>query len=637
MQSERGLTEAEWRATGFPFLPLPQTVQGVLKVQAWDKRISELASKGEVEEGLVKIMKDIRKQLVEGASSEVTAPGDSITQGRNWLPEPTKQIPRVVDALAAFSKGGHVAGPLFDKDKSQYKVNPIMAIRKPGDHVRVVANLKYPPGQSFNEGIPVERLSDWVVQMTTAAGFAKMIIYAGRNSLLACSDLKDAYKMIPVTLQQRHLQAYSFCGALFVELKLMFGDRRACQFFDKLHYAILQAFVHPYTLLPQLARGRTVDDIPSVVPLQAKETLLHFVKTYRSALDSLNIQAAPDDPSHTKAFDCTSEGEVLGIRFNTETFTWALPHDKLHSLVIAVREIAADRSSHSLRELQSVIGKLIHISQLAPPLKTFTSEAIFLMRSHIEELSGEHGDIGDKDRDRKIFHPTEEVSLDLVMVAAVMADTYNFPLPIVDPDPPIPLCAVLIYPDASGNIGGPTSPALGVLFPPQDLQHAAAFSLIFPTNFLLNSNGSGLVADTTSTLESLGLIIPMVVAPYRCVGRPLHVTIDNVAVVFAFHKRRSNDRLAHTIIRAAYLLAGALGCNLFVSWAPRRSDPMTRIADDLTHTDFKSTLALDRFADTSTMPTFPPPISEWMRAPVQDRDLGHRIIAWMKGQYSDLF
>ena len=31
MQSERGLTEAEWRATGFPFLPLPQTVQGVLK------------------------------------------------------------------------------------------------------------------------------------------------------------------------------------------------------------------------------------------------------------------------------------------------------------------------------------------------------------------------------------------------------------------------------------------------------------------------------------------------------------------------------------------------------------------------------------------------------------------------------
>ena len=222
------------------------------------------------------------------------------------------------------------------------------------------------------------------------------------------------------------------------------------------------------------------------------------------------------------------------------------------------------------------------------------------------------------------------------MVAAVMADTYDHPLPIVDPDPPIPLCATLIYPDASGNIGGATSPALGVLFPPQNLEHAAAFSLPFPTDFLLQSNGSGLVADTTSTLEALGLIIPLLVAPFRCVGKPLHIGIDNVAVVFACHKRRSNDRLAHTLIRAAYLVAGALGCQLFVSWVPRRSDTLTRIADDLTHTDFASTLALDKYAVTTTLQSFPPPISDWMRCPVQDRDLGHKIIAWMKMQYDNL-
>ena len=133
------------------------------------------------------------------------------------------------------------------------------------------------------------------------------------------------------------------------------------------------------------------------------------------------------------------------------------------------------------------------------------------------------------------------------------------------------------------------------------------------------------------------MIIPMAVAPHRCVGKPLHTNIDNVAVVFAFHKRRSNDRLAHTLIRAAYLVAGALGCQLFVSWVPRRSDVLTRIADDLTHTDFTSTLALDRHAGTTTLQSFPPPISEWMRKPEEDRDLGHKVIAWMKFQYKDLF
>ena len=127
------------------------------------------------------------------------------------------------------------------------------------------------------------------------------------------------------------------------------------------------------SVFPEVAQGRTVDDIPSVVPFEAKEALMQFVQAYRSALRSLNIEAAPDDPTHTKAFDCSHVGEVLGTVFNTETFTWALPYDKLYSLVTSLRDIASDKPRHSLRELQSVVGKLIHISQMCPPLKTFTS------------------------------------------------------------------------------------------------------------------------------------------------------------------------------------------------------------------------------------------------------------------------
>jgi len=68
-----------------------------------------------------------------------------------------------------------------------------------------------------------------------------------------------------------------------------------------------------------------------------------------------------------------------------------------------------------------------------------------------------------------------------------------------------------------------------------------------------------------------------------------------MAVVFACHKRRSNDRPGHTLIRAAYLVAWAVG------WVPRRPDTPIRIADDLTHTDFASTLALDKHAVTTTL------------------------------------
>ena len=104
------------------------------------------------------------------------------------------------------------------------------------------------------------------------------------------------------------------------------------------------------------------------------------------------------------------------------------------------------------------------LQQKNQPSCNFTSDAIFLMRSHIQDLSDEHGYITEKDRDKHIFYPTGDVSQDPLMVATVMTDTYDHPLPIVDPDPPIPLWATLIYPDASGNIGGAT--ALGALFPP---------------------------------------------------------------------------------------------------------------------------------------------------------------------------
>ena len=635
MTYEEQLTQSQWKLTNFPSKPIPERIEGAVNVTVWNEKIDELVLSGE-EQGLINIMKDIGLQLSNGASSSVGSPGNAHTHVRNSFSDPLKQLPRVADALASWIKAGHVAGPLFDIEVGKYKYNSLMAVKKAGDHIRVVGNLKAPPGEAFNDGIPEERLKEWPVTMLTPAKFAKKIVNAGPNALMACSDMKDAYKMLPVSLDQRELQAYDFCGATFIELKLIMGDKLACSMFDKFHHTILEAFVRPLANFPPIAQGRTVDDIPSVVPPNARHALTSFVSSYRACLELLGIEAAADDPTCTKAFDCSTCGEVLGIRFDTQSFTWSLPSDKLYNLVTSIREIAADDYKHSLRELEIVMGRLNHVAQLCPPLKTYISEATCLMAEHMGAFSNGKGLINDAQRDSHRFMVTPDVRTDLLMVAAVLADTVNHPLPIMDPDPPIPLCSVPVFPDASGHIGGPTSPALGVFFPPFDMNHAAAYSLPFPTEFLLKSNGEALVADTTSTLEALGILLPMVIDPHRCVGKALHFNIDNIAVVFSFHKRRSKDRLAHTLIRAAYLVAGALSSRLFVSWVPRRSDESSKIADDLTHSDFRSVLDLFPQATKKTFESFPPPISKWMRDPVHDRDLGHAIIAWMASYYSNL-
>ena len=131
--------------------------------------------------------------------------------------------PPALSPACVLHKGRTRGGTSIQQRLSQYKINPILAVKKPGGHVRVVSNLKSPKGQSFNECIPADRLEDWPVSMLTARNFAHMIVKAGRNALMSCSDMCDAYKMIPVCSRQRHLQSYTFCGALFIELKLEFG------------------------------------------------------------------------------------------------------------------------------------------------------------------------------------------------------------------------------------------------------------------------------------------------------------------------------------------------------------------------------------------------------------------------------
>ena len=71
--------------------------------------------------------------------------------------------------------------------------------------------------------------------MLTVGQFTEMLTHVGRGAFFSCCDMKDAYKIGPVSLEQRELQGYKFCGAIFIELKMIFGDKMACLFFDRFY------------------------------------------------------------------------------------------------------------------------------------------------------------------------------------------------------------------------------------------------------------------------------------------------------------------------------------------------------------------------------------------------------------------
>ena len=632
MRVEEDLNPQAWMETNFPHRDLPAFITGQINSQVWNDRIEQLLLEDSPPWGLIENMREVSSQLTSGASSGVEYPGTTCTHSPNFFQDPSTQIPRVVDALAAFVSKGHMAGPMFNEDVDNLKINSIMAVNKPGGHVRIVGNLKSPEGCSFNDGISEEKKKIWPVHQTTAKEFAVKIMHSGQGSFMACSDLKDAYKMLPVSLQQRNLQAFKLCGALFIDMKLIFGDKLACMYFDRFHHCFLQAFVYPVSPMHQGSQGRTVDDVTSVVPACAKQALVDFVRKHRLALQTIGGEAAEDDPNCIKAFDCSQRGEVLGILFDTEKMTWAVPHGKLFKLVTQLRALA-EGSAYSMRELEVIVGKMNYLCQLWPPLLNLLGGCIQALSEHNAQLCSKEVRISKGSRDLGQFIPTINLKQDLLMAAAILVDSFNNPLPIIDPDPSIPLHAVKVFTDASGCVKGPYYPSLGIFISPCEGMHAAAFSIPFSTDFLLQSNGSALIADTTSTLEALGLLVPLAIYPDRFVGREVHFLIDNMAVVSTAHKRRSGDRLAQTVVKAAFLVAGALDCRLFVSWIGRRSSRRSCIADDLTHGDFSSALQYDKFSLTTLYEDFPGPISKWMEGVSESRHLGHETIEWMRKEF----
>ena len=627
LRKEVCLSDDEWETSAFPFNNLPHDIKNHVNTIKWKTQIQELPRLGMNQ--YVPLMEKVLENLTKGCDAEVRLPGSSASYSRNHFEDPQLDVPRIADALCSEIKAGHMAGPFQIGFVKNAKVNGFISVVKPDNSRRQVGNLSAPAGMSFNDGISSQVLEQWTVGQTTSRQFADMIARAGKNAILTCSDMKSAYKNLPVSLDQRRLQVFRFCGKEFVDLKLIFGDKSACMFYDRFHSCILSCFVLPELRIPRTWIGRTIDDLTSVMPARCAGASKEFVKTYRRLLMDLNIGAAPEDPLRKKAFDGHTSGEVLGIWFDTTLGTWCLPKEKSICLLNLLEESIRSESL-SLHKLEVLHGKLAHFGQHAPPISLLTSEVLIFLKSLLEDSS-----VNSK-RDMVTKPVPPSLHRDLRTIAAIIRYTMEVPLPIVQV-PSIPAAdALKIWTDASGHIIA--SPSLGIYIPSRFGERPFVASLAFPRYFLLSMDTFGHKAYCkTTTLECLGLLGALCSDPLRFAEKEALFHIDNVASVFALRKGHSRDEWATTVVRAARVVSAGIGCSLFMKWERRRSSRESEIADDLTHNlvGQLNDKELEAYL-LSGQVSFPEPVLQWMANPRRDLDLGGRILMWLRKQYVGL-
>ena len=97
----------------------------------------------------------------------------------------------------------------------------------------------------------------------------------------------------------------------------------------------------------------------------------------------------------------------------------------------------------------------------------------------------------------------------------------------------------------------------------------------------MDENGV-LFGHKSTTLVSVGLLLPLLAFPGKVCGRHIVIRVNNIAVVYGWAKGLvKNEKTASEVLKAVQYLAGFMGVTVHVEHVPRMSDPLAKVADEL--------------------------------------------------------
>jgi hypothetical protein len=342
----------------------------------------------------------------------------------------------------------------------------------------------------------------------------------------------------------------------------------------------------------------------------------------------VGIRLAPLCPSNEKAFEKSTEGTVLGIRFHTKNLTWTLPIKKRDKIVTAA-SVGLAGNPVTLEDMQILMGLLNDLAQMLPFLRGFRYGLNkFLARLLVPGAVA-------------TVLPSQAVKE--LRVWTLAADTAALGLPIPHRRPQPSLAAVTFVSDAAGakfvRINGRFIP-----YGQQGDRGAASINALedgpiwfcacvtWPTSLLLHARDSAdhAYGCKSPTLEAIALALPFLCCPETLVGKEVLLLTDNEPVVYGWESRSiANDESASIIIRAVHLISTYLGCWVTVRHLPRMSSPSAILADSLTRKSTTSDAV--RLAVREAVPRqVPQPLTDWLHNPTEDWELPARLLESVK-------
>ena len=256
----------------------------------------------------------------------------------------------MVDAkLNKECEAGRLAGPFHKLPFHPFRVSPLGVVPKkiPGEF-RLKHHLSYPRGSSVNDGISPENCS---VSYATISDAIQHIKATGPGCFLAKTDIKNAFRIIPIRSQDHGLLGIRWKGLYYYDRCMPMGCSSSCRTFETLSSA-LEWIARKKMKIDHIIH--LLDDFLIIAPSQTLcKGQLHLFLDLCSYLGSyLGIPIAPEKtcgPATTLSF--------AGIELDSVSFEACLPQEKLEKCVATISDFLT-RKKVTLKEVQSLTGLL---------------------------------------------------------------------------------------------------------------------------------------------------------------------------------------------------------------------------------------------------------------------------------------
>ena len=310
---------------------------------------------------------EAQKYLLDGFSEGFKIPfkGEVKSTTVQNLKSAAKHSTVVDQYIAKELQKDRISGPYNSLPFETFHISPVGVVPKkqPGDF-RVIHHLSYPEGSSINDGIDPEFS---VVHYPSIETALKLIKEAGQGAAMAKSDIKSAFRIIPIHPQHHHLFCFEWNGHFFFDKCLQMGCSVSCQLFEQFSTALQWVAQHKQGIA---AMTHMLDDFFFVNKSVSacKEDLNAFLRL----CEDINVPIAKE-----KTFLPDKVMTFLGYEIDSINSEVRLPQEKICKCKTYIQDMLQKKKA-KLCEIQSLIGLLNFACGVVVPGRAFLRRLINL-------------------------------------------------------------------------------------------------------------------------------------------------------------------------------------------------------------------------------------------------------------------